>query len=110
MILLKSVQEADFFPEETHCQLDSHLVQATTHPRRSDPVQSVGSGEKAGRKLKTIVPPFLPTRLTAPGSPRTATTSRKPSPRAIMQGRSQEETTTEANTRFVVRNQPYEIF
>ena len=26
------------------------------------------------------------------------------------QGRSQEETTTEANTRSVVRNQPYEIF
>ena len=28
----------------------------------------------------------------------------------ILQGRSQEETTTEANTRSVVRNQPYEIF
>ena len=27
-----------------------------------------------------------------------------------VQGRSQEETTTEANTRSVVRNQPYEIF
>ena len=27
-----------------------------------------------------------------------------------IQGRSQEETTTEANTRSVVRNQPYEIF
>ena len=27
-----------------------------------------------------------------------------------LQGRSQEETTTEANTRSVVRNQPYEIF
>ena len=26
------------------------------------------------------------------------------------QGRSQEETTTEANTRSIVRNQPYEIF
>ena len=37
--------------------------------------QSVGSREKAGRKfsstcLKTFVLPFLPTRLTAPGSPR----------------------------------------
>ena len=28
----------------------------------------------------------------------------------LSQGRSQEETTTEANTRSVVRNQPYEIF
>ena len=28
----------------------------------------------------------------------------------LNQGRSQEETTTEANTRSVVRNQPYEIF
>ena len=28
----------------------------------------------------------------------------------IIQGRSQEETTTEVNTRYVVRNQPYEIF
>ena len=28
----------------------------------------------------------------------------------ILQGRSQEETTTEANARSVVRNQPYEIF
>ena len=28
----------------------------------------------------------------------------------LLQGRSQEETTTEANTRSVVRNQPYEIF
>ena len=28
----------------------------------------------------------------------------------FLQGRSQEETTTEANTRSVVRNQPYEIF
>ena len=28
----------------------------------------------------------------------------------LFQGRSQEETTTEANTRSVVRNQPYEIF
>ena len=27
-----------------------------------------------------------------------------------LQGRSQEETTTEVNTRSVVRNQPYEIF
>ena len=27
----------------------------------------------------------------------------------ILQGRSQEETTTEANTRSIVRNQPYEI-
>ena len=27
-----------------------------------------------------------------------------------IQGRSQEETTTEANTRSAVRNQPYEIF
>ena len=37
--------------------------------------QSVRSGEKAGRKLfrpylKTFVPPFLPTQLIAPGSPR----------------------------------------
>ena len=29
---------------------------------------------------------------------------------ALRQGRSQEEATTEVNTRSVVRNQPYEIF
>ena len=50
------------------------------NPSSENQGQSVGSGEKAGRKFsvavkrartwKTFVPPFLPTRLTSPGSPR----------------------------------------
>ena len=64
MILLKSVQEADFFPEETHCQLDSHLVQATTHPRRPSAVSWVG--RKGRTKVENYCPTFSPDPTNCP--------------------------------------------
>ena len=61
MILLKSVQEADFFPEETHCQLDSHL---TTHPRRPSAVSRVG--RKGRTKVENYCPTFSPDPTNCP--------------------------------------------
>ena len=71
MLKVTTIQKENSLQRLIHCLLKKRAI---IHPRIPRGSQSgrVKRRDERFQALKTFVPPFLPTRLTAPGSPRMA--------------------------------------